>query len=53
MSGWGIARANMIRQHFPGQAGQLAVIYGNTGVEYPECVRFAREIAEGKERAHG
>ena len=32
---------HMVRQTMPG----VAVIYGNTGVEYPECVKFARKLA--------
>lgn len=36
---------HLIRQHFPEQSGKIAIIYGNTGVEYPECVRFARRMA--------
>ena len=36
---------HLIRTYFPEQAGRMAIIYGNTGVEYPECVRFARQLA--------
>lgn len=36
---------DLIRRFFPEEATRLAVIYGNTGVEYPECVKFARQIA--------
>lgn len=36
---------HLIRTHFPELAARMAVIYGNTGVEYPECVRFARFLA--------
>lgn len=36
---------DLIRRYFPDDAAKLAVIYGNTGVEYPECVSFARKIA--------
>ncbi|MFN3077818.1 MAG: phosphoadenosine phosphosulfate reductase family protein [Alphaproteobacteria bacterium] len=31
---------HMIRQHMPG----VLVLYGNTGVEYPECIAFARQL---------
>lgn len=37
---------HLIRTHFPEQLHRLAVIYGNTGVEYPECVSFARRLAK-------
>lgn len=36
---------DLIRRYFPEFAARLAVIYGNTGVEYPECVKFARRLA--------
>jgi 3'-phosphoadenosine 5'-phosphosulfate sulfotransferase (PAPS reductase)/FAD synthetase len=36
---------HLIRARFPEQAARLAVIYGNTGVEYPECISFARQMA--------
>jgi 3'-phosphoadenosine 5'-phosphosulfate sulfotransferase (PAPS reductase)/FAD synthetase len=36
---------HLFRAHFPEWSGCLVVIYGNTGVEYPECVRFARQLA--------
>ena len=36
---------HLIRTHFPTEAERMAVIYGNTGVEYPECVRFSRRMA--------
>lgn len=36
---------HLLRKHFPEQAGRLLIIYGNTGVEYPECVQFARRLA--------
>lgn len=37
---------HLIRQTCPEQAAQMPVIYGNTGVEYPECVQFARQLAK-------
>lgn len=37
---------HLIRQHFPVQSDKLAIIYGNTGIEYPECVTFARKLAK-------
>lgn len=36
---------HLIRTHFPELATRMAIIYGNTGVEYSECVRFARQLA--------
>ncbi|MCG8400871.1 MAG: phosphoadenosine phosphosulfate reductase family protein [Firmicutes bacterium] len=42
---------HLIRTHFPEQARRMLIIYGNTGVEYPECVRFARQL--GKEWGNG
>ena len=33
---------HLIRQVKP----DITVIYGNTGVEYPECVKFSRQIAQ-------
>lgn len=36
---------HLFREHFPEHAKSLVIIYGNTGVEYPECVRFARRLA--------
>lgn len=38
---------HLIRTHYPEWNERIAIIYGNTGVEYPECLRFARKI--GKE----
>lgn len=35
---------HLIRTNFPEYAEKTIVIYGNTGVEYPECVKFAREM---------
>ncbi|HBV97760.1 MAG: hypothetical protein JL50_03040 [Peptococcaceae bacterium BICA1-7] len=37
---------HLIRTHFPEQAQRMVVIYGNTGVEYPECVQFSRQIRQ-------
>lgn len=37
---------HLIRTHFPEQTGRMVVIYGNTGVEYPECLRFAHKLAK-------
>lgn len=37
---------HLIRTHFPEEANKTIIIYGNTGVEYPECVRFARKMAK-------
>lgn len=37
---------DMVRRFFPDELQKLVVIYGNTGVEFPECVTFARKIAE-------
>jgi len=36
---------DMVRRFFPDKLGKLVVIYGNTGVEFPECVKFARQMA--------
>ncbi len=33
---------HLIRTYFPEEAERVIIIYGNTGVEYPECVKFAR-----------
>jgi len=35
---------HIIRTHFPRQSAPMAVIFGNTGVEYPESLKFAREL---------
>lgn len=45
---------HLIRTRFPEQAGRIAIIYGNTGVEYPECLRFARKLGRewGKGQFH-
>jgi 3'-phosphoadenosine 5'-phosphosulfate sulfotransferase (PAPS reductase)/FAD synthetase len=38
---------HLIKTHFPGQFADTAVIFGNTRVEYPESLKFARKL--GKE----
>lgn len=38
---------DLVRRFLPEEAYRLHIIYGNTGVEYPESLQFAREI--GKE----
>lgn len=45
---------DLIRRYCPEEAGRLHIIYGNTGVEYPESLHFARELgaAWGGERFH-
>jgi 3'-phosphoadenosine 5'-phosphosulfate sulfotransferase (PAPS reductase)/FAD synthetase len=40
---------HLIRTRFPEQSSDMAVIFGNTGVEYPESLKFALEL--GKEWA--
>jgi len=42
---------HLIRTLFPEQAAKTVIIYGNTGVEYPECIKFARKL--GKEWGNG
>lgn len=37
---------HLIRTNFPEQAARVSIIYGNTGVEYPECVKFARRLSK-------
>ena len=37
---------DLIRVFFPDQLPRLKIIYGNTGVEFPECVQFARRLAQ-------
>lgn len=32
---------HLLRTHFPEWSSRFAVIYGNTGVEFPECVKQA------------
>ena len=36
---------HIIRTHFSAEAAHMAIIYGNTGVEYPECVKFSRKLS--------
>jgi len=45
---------DLIRRHFPAEGRRLHIIYGNTVVEYPESLHFARELgaAWGGERFH-
>jgi len=38
---------DLIRRYFPENAGKTHIIFGNTGVEYPESLQYARKI--GKE----
>jgi len=35
---------HLIRENFPAEASKMAVIFGNTGVEYPESLKFARRL---------
>lgn len=35
---------HIIFTHFPEWIDRIVIIYGNTGVEYPECVKFARQL---------
>ncbi|RCX20904.1 phosphoadenosine phosphosulfate reductase family protein [Anaerobacterium chartisolvens] len=35
---------HIIRTHFPETVDRLVVIYGNTGIEYPECLKFSRQL---------
>lgn len=35
---------HLIRTFFPKDAERIFIIFGNTGVEYPESLRFAREL---------
>lgn len=37
---------HLFRTHFPEWLDRLIIIYGNTGVEYPECLKFARQLAQ-------
>lgn len=37
---------DMIRRFFPEQFSRLAVIFGNTGVEFPESAKFARKTGQ-------
>lgn len=45
---------DLIRRNFPEEEKCLHIIYGNTGVEYPESLSFARKIGVqwGGERFH-
>jgi 3''-phosphoadenosine 5''-phosphosulfate sulfotransferase (PAPS reductase)/FAD synthetase and related enzymes len=42
---------HIIRIFFPEWEDKFVIIYGNTGVEYPECLQFARKL--GKEWGNG
>ena len=35
---------HIIRTYFPRQASEMEIIYGNTGIEYPESLKFARML---------
>ncbi len=35
---------HLFRTYFPKEIHRLVIIYGNTGVEYPECVKFAHQM---------
>ncbi|MHB8171234.1 MAG: phosphoadenosine phosphosulfate reductase domain-containing protein [Thermincolia bacterium] len=37
---------HLIKTYFPEEANRTVIIYGNTGVEYPECVKFARMLGK-------
>jgi len=37
---------HLIKNHFPEYSAKMAIVYGNTGVEYPECIKFARYLAK-------
>jgi 3'-phosphoadenosine 5'-phosphosulfate sulfotransferase (PAPS reductase)/FAD synthetase len=41
---------DLIKRYFPELFPNLILIWGNTGVEYPECVSFARKIANEQEK---
>lgn len=45
---------HLIRESFPLEAASMAVIFGNTGVEYPESLKFARKLGRewGGENFH-
>lgn len=45
---------HLIRTYFPAEAARTAVIFGNTGVEYPESLYFARKLGKawGGENFH-
>lgn len=35
---------HLIRTNYPEWTEKFIIIYGNTGVEYPECLKFARQL---------
>jgi 3'-phosphoadenosine 5'-phosphosulfate sulfotransferase (PAPS reductase)/FAD synthetase len=35
---------HLIRENFPAQSAEMLVIFGNTGVEFPESLKFARKL---------
>lgn len=37
---------HLIRMNFPEQHSNTAIIFGNTGVEFPESLKFARELGK-------
>ncbi|MBT9137446.1 MAG: Thioredoxin-dependent 5'-adenylylsulfate reductase [Firmicutes bacterium] len=37
---------HLFRTNFPEWNDRVVVVYGNTGVEYPECVSFSRRLAK-------
>ena len=37
---------DILERYLPELAEHVAIIYGNTGVEYPECVQFVRQKFE-------
>ena len=37
---------HLIHTNFPELLPYLVIVYGNTGVEYPECVKFSRQLAK-------
>ncbi len=42
---------DLILRYFPHYASKMTTIWGNTGVEYPECIAFARQIQTEESRA--
>jgi 3'-phosphoadenosine 5'-phosphosulfate sulfotransferase (PAPS reductase)/FAD synthetase len=42
---------HLFRTHFPEWIDRMVILYGNTGVEYPECVKFAHQLE--KDWGHG
>jgi len=36
---------HLIREHFPYQSLEMPIIYGNTGMEFAECIQFVRRLA--------